>query len=79
VEYIEAAAVGLIVLASAIYSLWRLTSARFHLRVIDSLRAVVGSPAWLASLRQNTLHKLSGGCGSCASNVTSSRKVQRLR
>jgi uncharacterized membrane protein len=79
VEYIEeAAVVGLIVLASAVYSLWRLTSARFHLRVIDSLGAVLGNPPWLANLHQNALKKVSGGCGSCASN-TSPRKVRPLR
>jgi hypothetical protein len=79
VEYIETAVVALIVLSSVIYSVWRLTSARFHLRAIDSLGAVLGHPAWLANLRQKTLNKLSGGCDSCASNVTSSRKVRPLR
>jgi len=76
-EIIEAAVVTLIVLASAVYSVWRLTSARFHLRVIDSMGAALGNPGWLANLRQNTLRKLSGGCDSCASNVT--RKVRPLR
>jgi hypothetical protein len=73
-ELIEAAAVALIVLASALYSAWRLTSARFHLRVIDSLGGVLGHPEWLGTLRQNTLNKLSGGCGSCATNVTRARR-----
>jgi len=74
VEYLEAAVVALIVVWCAIYSLWRLTSARFHLRVIDSLGSALGNPAWLANLRQNTLKKLSGGCDSCASNVTHARR-----
>ena len=73
-EFIEAAVVALIVVASAVYSLWRLTSARFHLRAIDSLGAVLGNPAWLANLRQNTLNKLTGGCDSCGSNVTRARR-----
>ena len=76
-EYIETAVVALIVLLSALYSIWRLTSARFHLRAIDSLGTVLGNPAWLASLRQKTLNKLSGGCDSCGSNAT--RKVRPLR
>ncbi len=69
-EYIETAVVALIVLSSAVYSLWRLTSARSHLRAIDSLAAVLGNTGWHANLRQKTLSKLSGGCDSCASNVT---------
>jgi len=74
VEYIETAVVALIVLWSFLYSLWRLTSARFHLRAIDSLGAVLRNPAWLANLRQQTLNKLAGGCDSCGSNATRERR-----
>ena len=76
-EFVEVVAVALVVLASAVYSLWRLTSARFHLRAIESLGTLLGNPLWLTTLRQNTLNKLPGGCDSCGSNVT--RKVRPLR
>jgi hypothetical protein len=73
-EVIETGIVALIVLFSVFYSVWRLTSARFHLRAIDSLGSVLGKPAWLGRLRENTLSKLSGGCGSCASNIKPARR-----
>jgi hypothetical protein len=65
-EATENAAVALIVVVCVVYSAWRLTSARFHLRLIDLLGKHDG---WLARLRNRELSKLGGSCGSCASNV----------
>jgi hypothetical protein len=67
-EAIEAAIVGLIVVVSVAYSVWRLTSARFHLRVIDVLGRI-SSAGWVARLRNRELAKLGSACGSCAANV----------
>jgi hypothetical protein len=65
--------VALIVLVCAIYSAWRLTSARSHLRVIELLGAFSGGDAradgWIGRLRNRELSKLGGSCGACSSNV----------
>ena len=64
--------VAVIVAFCLLYSAWRLTSARFHLRLIDLLGGLIGGPAprWLGSWRNSVLNKLSaGGCGTCSSNV----------
>ena len=63
-----------IVVASALYSAWRLTSARFHLRVIDVLGHSLGDRSarpdgWVARLRNRELSKLAGSCGACSSQV----------
>ena len=64
----ETVVVGLIVIISVIYSAWRLTSARFHLRVIDALGRI-SSASWVARLRNRELAKLGSACGSCAANA----------
>ena len=70
-EAIETSVVALIVLVSVVYSAWRLTSTRLHLRVINLLGRVAGNApdGWVAHLRSRMLAKMSGGCGDCASNV----------
>ena len=64
----ETVVAGLIVIVSVIYSAWRLTSARFHLRVIDALGGI-SSASWVARLRNRQLAKLGSACGSCAANT----------
>ena len=63
--------VALIVGACVIYSAWRLTSVRVHLRVLDVLGAVgeARPEGWLGRLRNRELSKLGGSCGACSSNV----------
>ena len=66
--------VAALVLASVLYSAWRLTSARFHLRVIDVLGHSFGDPGarpegWVARLRNRELSKLGGSCGACSSQT----------
>ncbi len=66
--------VAAIVLASMLYSAWRLTSVRFHLRVIDALGHSFGDRSahpdgWLARLRNRELSKLGGSCGACSSQT----------
>ena len=65
--------VALIVSVCAIYSAWRLTSARFHLRVIEMLGAFGGGAVrpdgWIGRLRSRELSKLGGSCGACSSNA----------
>jgi hypothetical protein len=67
-DAVETVLVGSIVVVSVIYSTWRLTSARLHLRVIDALGRM-SSAGWVARLRNRELAKLGGACGSCAANV----------
>lgn len=61
---------GLIVAGSAIFSAWRLLSARLRLRVLDFAMPVLErvAPRWLARLRVRTLGQLGGACGTCSSN-----------
>ncbi len=59
--------VAAIVIASVLYSTWRLTSVRFHLRVIDVLSA--RPDGWVARLRNRELSKLGGSCGACSSQT----------
>jgi hypothetical protein len=65
--------VAVIVGVCVIYSAWRLTSVRVHLRVLDVLGAFGASEArphgWLGRLRNRELSKLGGSCGACSSNV----------
>ncbi|HEY4211384.1 MAG TPA: hypothetical protein VGM84_07880 [Steroidobacteraceae bacterium] len=73
-EPLQAILVAAIVIASAGYSLWRLTSVRFHLRMVDALGRVMGnSPeSWVGKLRAKTLSQIAtggGACGSCAPNT----------
>ena len=71
--------VGLVVLACAIYSTWRLLSARLRLRVLDALSVLPGlkAAAWFAALRARTLSKSAGGCGSCAPAATGAASPKR--
>ena len=59
--------VALLVGACAIYSTWRLLSARLRLRVLELLAGVplLGRAAWIGALRSRVLAGV-GGCGGCA-------------
>jgi hypothetical protein len=68
VAALEALLVGLIVIACAVFSVWRLLSLRFRLKVLDVLSRL---PAYAGGqlavkMRRKALAGLSGGCGSCA-------------
>jgi hypothetical protein len=64
--------VAVLVAACALFSAWRLLSARLRLRCLDALSALPGAPSvrWLTALRQRTLSGLGGGCGGCAQAPT---------
>ena len=69
--------VGLIVLACAVYSTWRLLSGAARQRVLGVLASVplLGSSRWLQALEQRTRAGLGAGCGSCpAATASPSRK-----
>jgi hypothetical protein len=65
---LESLLVALIVLACALFSLWRLLSARLRLQLLDWLAAALGRPdrGWRGRLRRKALAELAGGCGACA-------------
>lgn len=71
--------VGLVVLACACYSTWRLLTARLRLRVLDALSVLPGirQAAWFGALRARTLAKSAAGCGSCAPAATSAASRKR--
>ena len=61
-------AVGLLVIACALFSAWRLSSARVRLRALEALGTLPGvrGASWLATLRRRTLAGLGSACGGCA-------------
>jgi hypothetical protein len=69
---LETVLVGLIVAGSAIFSAWRLLSARLRLRVLAFIAPVLEkvSARAVARLRSRTLQQLGGACGSCSNNKT---------
>lgn len=64
--------VAVLVAACALFSTWRLLSARLRLRCLDALGAVPGARTarWLTALRRRTLSRLGAGCGGCAQAST---------
>jgi len=66
---VEPVLVGLIVLACAVFSTWRLMSTRLQLKTLDALSGLPSllGGRWIGLLRQRILAKLSGGgCGACS-------------
>jgi hypothetical protein len=65
--------VAVLVMVCALYSTWRLLSARLRVRVMDAVARVpgIGSASWFAALRAHAVSKLAAGCGSCAPAATS--------
>jgi hypothetical protein len=74
---LQGVAVGLIVLACALYSTWRLLSGAARQRALGVLANVplLGSSGWFRALEQRTRAGLGAGCGGCPAATTSpSRK-----
>ena len=63
--------VGVLVLASALFSAWRLASIGARLRLLEALDLVPGVRAlpWLAHLRERTLARQLAACGGCAQSA----------
>jgi hypothetical protein len=64
----EGLVVALIVTCCAVFSAWRLMSARLRLRLLDALAEAFGKAGvqLLTRLRQKTMAQVAGGCGACA-------------
>ena len=60
--------VAVLVLVSAIFSAWRLTSVGTRLRMLERLDALPGVRAlpWLARLRERTNARQLSACGGCS-------------
>jgi hypothetical protein len=60
--------VGILVVASAVFSAWRLASVATRLRMLEMLGAVPGVRAlpWLTRARQRTLAARLSACGGCS-------------
>jgi hypothetical protein len=78
---LEDVLVALVVMGCAIFSVWRLLSAKLRLRVLDMAGPALGmlSERWVAHLRSRTLQRLAGGCVSCsrAAGAAVHRRNQR--
>ena len=64
--------VAVLVAACALFSAWRLLSARLRLRCLDALAALPGAHTarWLTAARRRALSRLGAGCGGCAQRST---------
>jgi hypothetical protein len=64
--------VAVLVTACALFSVWRLLSARLRLRCLDALAALPGAHTarWLTAARRRALSRLGAGCGACAQRST---------
>jgi len=64
--------VAVLVTACALFSAWRLLSARLRLRCLDALAALPGAHTarWLTAARRRALSGLGAGCGGCAQRST---------
>ena len=60
--------VGVLVVASALFGAWRLSTVRLRLRVLETLSRWPGlaSAAWLARLRERTRAQELRACGGCS-------------
>jgi hypothetical protein len=60
--------VAVLVGACAVFSAWRLMSARLRLRTLEALGRVplLSHTHWLQRLRQQTVSGVAGACGGCS-------------
>lgn len=68
--------VGLLVAGCAVFSAWRLMSARLRLKTLELATPVMSklTPALLIRLRGKTVSQLAAGCSACSSNKTAIRR-----
>ena len=71
--------VGVLVVACALYSAWRLASVGLRLRALAALNTLPGAQRvpWLAALRARTLARQLGACGGCAQSTAHADAVSR--
>jgi hypothetical protein len=64
--------VALLVIASSLFAIWRLTPLRAKLRLLDKMRPDTAKVwgRWIARLRKGVAEQLTHGCGACASKET---------
>jgi hypothetical protein len=63
--------VAIIVVASAVFSAWRLMSPRLRLRTLDLIVPVatrLGAGSTVSRLRSRVTGQLAAGCGACSHN-----------
>jgi hypothetical protein len=67
--------VGVLVLACALFSAWRLSSVRLRLRALDALAAWPGlrGASWLLRLRERTRARALQACGGCGGAPAATR------
>lgn len=58
--------VGVLVVACALYSVWRLATVSVRLRMLAKLEALPGGHRWLAPLKARMLAQLTSACGGCS-------------
>lgn len=77
---LQATAAGVLVLASALYAVWRLAPGRSRMRLLGWIAgAFGGSGKWVAKLRSEAAKEGAGACGSCGSGGIRSRPAARTR
>ena len=70
--------VGVLVIACALFSAWRLATVPLRLRALEALAAMPGVRRipWLATLRQRTLERQLAACGGCGSKPGAASRNQ---
>ena len=70
--------VGVVVIASALFATWRLSTVRLRLRALDALGAWPGfrRASWRVRLRERTLARQLQACGGCAASATRDAPAQ---
>lgn len=77
---LQGIAAGVLVLASALYALWRLAPGRARIRLLGWIAgAFGGSGKWAAKLRSEAAKDGAGACGGCGSASISSRPAAQTR
>jgi hypothetical protein len=73
--------VGVLVIACALFSAWRLSSLRLRLRALEIVAAAPGlrGASWLARLRERTLAQQLRACGGCGGAAPTSTRTEPTR
>jgi hypothetical protein len=74
---LESLIVAIIVIAAALFSVWRLMPDRHRLRLLQFLASRTGSNGWIATLERAARADLAKSCGGCSSNVAPEARHRR--
>jgi hypothetical protein len=74
---LESLIVAIIVIAAALFSVWRLMPDRHRLRLLQFLANRTSSNGWIAALERAARKDMAKSCGACSSNVAPMARRRR--